>query len=144
MSFDETESRAQILERLASEISAGKEFEDFVIQNLSPNVTDLEAVACYLRFKAQCERQPRRRKRGERPQARVLPPESTEAPKWPADPVWGEDERGRFSYRDYDGEALVIYSTGEGGIWVDKSGQGPVLVLPEHVDLIGTQMKLKA
>jgi hypothetical protein len=55
---------------------------------------------------------------------------------WPAEPHWGKDARGRFRYTDYDGEQLFIWGEGDGELWIDKRGEGPVYIRPEHAEII--------
>lgn len=62
--------------------------------------------------------------------------------KYPADPWYGVNPRGAWEYDDYDGESLHVWSAGEGGdIWIDKKGQGPVLVRAEDVQIIISALK---
>ena len=81
------------------------------------------------------ERVPRRR--GD---ARLSTPASTTSVPvervWPPDPEWGTDDRGRFYYRDYDGESLHVWRDKEGELWIDKRGEGPVYVRAQDATLI--------
>lgn len=59
---------------------------------------------------------------------------------WPYDPMWKTSPGGRFFYTDYDGESLIIYRRGRGdrepSLWVETKGEGPVLIKPEHLEMI--------
>lgn len=139
MMYDERESRARLLEELADDLLNGSEFLAF-FNTLKTTPPLKEAVSLWLQKKAEEQRNPARRRRSERPAPHNIPEQ--EQPVWPPDPSWGIDPRGRFHYEDYDGEALVVWKAGDSGdLWMDKSGEGPVLVKAEHIDIIAGGMR---
>lgn len=78
-------------------------------------------------------RRPRTRRRTGTPT--YVAPE--DMPTYPPDPFWVTDERGRFHYKDYDGESLVVWRDPLGDdIWIDKRGEGPVFIRKEDVAVI--------
>ncbi len=64
--------------------------------------------------------------------------------KYPPEPRMYHDDHGRFHYMDYDGESLTIWRDKNGELWVDKHGQGPVYVRPEHAVIIAQEILRKA
>jgi len=60
----------------------------------------------------------------------------TEDFKYPADPHWGRNDRGRFRYVDYDGESLHIWRDKDGELWIDKRGEGPVYIRKQDIPVI--------
>ena len=137
MSYDEREGQANLLESLADDLTTGDDFLRF-FNTFERTPSQLECVSLWLRNRADKIRNPEpRRRRGERSAAPRNIPEQEQAP-WPPDPYWGVDQHGRFIYTDYDGESLVVRADreGDGSLWFDKGGQGPVFVRAEDVSVI--------
>ena len=49
---------------------------------------------------------------------------------------FGKSGRRAYSYTDYDGESLHIWRDSAGELWVDKTGEGPVYVRSQDIELI--------
>ena len=103
-------------------------------QDFAAHQADALTAAGFGPVKAAQAEQPRRRRRESRPVPAT--PEDMEPYKYPPDPYWGTDERGRFQYVDYDGESLHVWADKDGELWIDKRGEGPVYIRSEHISVI--------
>ena len=56
------------------------------------------------------------------------------------EPQVNRDSKGRLVYTDYDGEQLIVRRNADGGLWIDKRGEGPVYVRAADVEMIVAAM----